>query len=557
MFAMDMLASFFISLIGLGYPIVTRKLLNNYIPDANVKAVVISGLLLLLIYVVRMLLRYFVQYYGHIIGVDMQAEMREDLFKKLQKLPYSFYDEHESGKIMSRLTVDLMDVSELAHHGPENFFISGMSIIGSFVYLAVFVNWQLTLIVFACVPILVVISVILRKRMLDAFKKSKEGIAKINASVESSVTGIRVTKAFNNSQKELEKFNVYNEEFKKARCGVFKYMAQFMSTTQFVTDAFNVIVIVAGGLFLINGKINAPDFATFLTSLTLFLTPISTLIRFMEQLQDGVAGFQRFIEIMDQPEEDLNLNGEVLEKVTGKIELKNVSFNYLSSEEILHDVSLTIEPGSTMALVGSSGGGKTTICHIIPAFYRISSGDIFIDGHNLNDLNILSLREHIGIVQQDVFLFNGTIRDNILYGKLDATEEELIEASKNADIYDFIKSLPNGFDTLVGERGVKLSGGQKQRISIARVFLKNPSILILDEATSALDNTTEIAIQRALDRLSKGRTTIVVAHRLSTIKTATEIAVIMEGQVKELGTHEELLNKNGVYSEFYKLQFRD
>ena len=393
--------------------------------------------------------------------------------------------------------------------------------------------------------------------MLDAFTKSREGIAKINASVESSVTGIRVTKAFNNSQKELEKFNVYNEEFKKARGGVFKYMAQFMSTTQFVTDAFNVIVIVAGGLFLISGEIDAPDFATFLTSLTLFLTPISTLIRFMEQLQDGVAGFQRFIEIMDQPEEDLNLNGEVLEKVTGKIELKHVSFNYLSSEEILHDVSLTIEPGSTMALVGSSGGGKTTICHIIPAFYRINSGEILIDGHNLNDLNILSLREHIGIVQQDVFLFNGTIRDNILYGKLDATEEELIEASKNADIYDFIKYLPNGFDTLVGERGVKLSGGQKQRISIARVFLKNPSILILDEATSALDNTTEIAIQRALDRLSKGRTTIVVAHRLSTIKSATEIAVIMEGQVKELGTHEELLNKNGVYSEFYKLQFRD
>ena len=557
MFALDMLASFFISLIGLGYPILTRKMLNDYIPNANVKAVVISGIALLLIYVVRMLLRYFVQYYGHIIGVDMQAEMREDLFKKLQKLPYSFYDEHESGKIMSRLTVDLMDVSELAHHGPENFFICGISIIGSFVYLTVFVNWKLTLIIFACVPILIAISVILRKHMLSAFKKSREGIAKINASVESSVTGIRVTKAFNNSKKELEKFNESNQEFKKARCSVFKSMAQFMSSTQFVTDVFNVIVIVAGGLFLINGEITSPDFATFLTSLTLFLTPISTLIRFMEQLQDGVAGFQRFVEIMDQPEENLNLNGEVLNDVKGKIEFKNVSFNYLSSDEILHNINLTIEPGSTMALVGSSGGGKTTICHIIPAFYRISSGQVLIDGHDLNDLNILALREHIGIVQQDVFLFNGTIRDNIIYGKLDATEEELVEASKNADIYDFIKSLPNGFDTLVGERGVKLSGGQKQRISIARVFLKNPSILILDEATSALDNTTEIAIQHALDRLSKGRTTIVVAHRLSTIKSATEIAVVMDGQVQELGTHEELLNKNGVYSEFYKLQFRD
>ncbi|MCH5172306.1 MAG: ABC transporter ATP-binding protein [Erysipelotrichales bacterium] len=556
MFALDMIASFFIALIGLGYPILTRKLLNDFKSEEDIKSILLVGLALLLIYAIRMLLRYFVQYYGHVIGVNMQAKMRSDLFNKLQKLPYSFYDENESGKIMSRITVDLMDVSELAHHGPENFFICGVSIIGSFIYLAVFVNWMLTLIIFICVPILILISAVLRKRMLNAFKESREGIAKINATIESSITGIRVTKAFNNSEKELEKFETSNNEFKKARSHVFKYMGQFMSTTEFVTDVFNVIVIVAGGLFMIYGKIDSVDFTTFVVSLSLFLNPVNTLIRFIEQLQDGVTGFQRFLEIMDKDEEDLNLDGLVLNDVQGNVILKNVSFNYETSEEILHDVNLNIKAGTTLALVGPSGGGKTTICHIIPAFYRISEGDIYIDNHNLKDINLLSLRENIGIVQQDVFLFNGTIRDNILYGKLNATEEELIEASKNADIYDYVMSLPNKFDTIVGERGIKLSGGQKQRISIARVFLKNPALLILDEATSALDNATEMAIQKSLDCLAKGRTTIVVAHRLSTIKNANEIAYVEDGEVKEVGTHEELLEKKNRYFALYQAQFK-
>ncbi len=556
MFTLDMLASFFIALIGLGYPILTRQLLNKYIPDADITAIVIAGIGLLAIYAIRMLLRFFVQYYGHVIGVDMQAQMRSDLFKKLQKLPYTFYDENESGKIMSRLTVDLMDVSELAHHGPENFFICGVSIIGSFIYLGVFVNLPLTLIIFLCVPILVFISVILRKRMINAFKASREGIAKINASVESSITGIRVTKAFNNSEKELEKFEVSNEEFKKARSHVFKYMGQFMSTTEFVTDLFNVIVIVAGGLFLINGKISDVDFTTFVVSLSLFLNPVNTLIRFIEQLQDGITGFQRFIEIMDKKEEDLNLNGIPLSKIKGDIKLENVSFNYNASDEILHNVNLNIKAGTILALVGPSGGGKTTICHIIPAFYRINEGNIYIDGNNIKDINILSLRENIGIVQQDVFLFNGSIRDNILYGKLDATDEELIEACKNAGLYDYILSLPKGLETIVGERGVKLSGGQKQRISIARVFLKDPSLLILDEATSALDNATEMAIQKSLDVLAKGRTTIVVAHRLSTIRNATVIAYVEDGEIKEIGTHEELLKMKKKYFNLYNAQFK-
>ena len=556
MFTLDMLCSIFIALIGLGYPILTRALLKDYIPSQNFKAILFAGLGLLVIYAIRMLLRYFVQYYGHVIGVDMQAKMRSDLFEKLQRLPYSFYDENESGKIMSRMSVDLMDVSELAHHGPENFLVSGISIIGSFIYLGFFINMKLTLIIFSCVPVLLIISIILRKRMKKAFRESRKAIAQINASVESSVTGIRVTKAFNNSKKEESKFADSNNQFRKARSSVFKYMAQFQSSTEFVTDVFNVIVIVAGGIFMFKGIINSADYVIFIASMSLFLTPVTTLIRFVEQLQDGITGFARFIEIMDHPEEDMQLSGKVLENVKGNIEFKNVSFNYETSNEILRNVNLKVKAGSTLALVGESGGGKTTICHLIPAFYRISEGDIMIDNISLKDLNILSLRNEIGIVQQDVFLFNGSIKDNILYGRLDASEEELIEASKKADIYDYIMSLPNGFDTLVGERGVKLSGGQKQRISIARVFLKNPSILILDEATSALDNATEASIQRALDLLSKNRTCIVVAHRLSTIKNADEIAVVSNGEIKELGSHDQLMKNKLFYYELYQSQFK-
>lgn len=555
-FALDMGASFFVSIIGIFYPIVTRTMLNDLIPNKKYRDIIFSALILLILYFVRMLLNYFIQYKGHIMGVKMQAQMRHDMFVHLEKLPFSFYDTHETGKIMSRMTNDLMDISELAHHGPENLIISTITIFTSFFYLST-INIWLTLIIFACVPALVVVSFSLRKRMKKAFKESRVAIAKINASLESSISGIRVTKAFTNAQKEQEKFEIGNESFVNSRKSAYKAMGQFHSSTTFITDIFNVIVLIAGGLFLYNGVITFGDYSAFIVSVNLFISPVTTLIQFMEQYQNGVTGFERFLEIMDaEPEKD-GENAKEVGKLEGHIEFKNVTYNYDEEGDVLKDLSLDIKSGETFALVGPSGGGKTTICHLIPNFYKIESGEIYIDGTEIRDIKTESLRKNIGIVQQDVYLFNASIKDNILYGRLDADDDEVIEAAKRANIHDYITSLENGYDTVIGERGVRLSGGQKQRLSIARVFLKNPSILILDEATSALDNTTEILIQRALDELCKGRTTIVVAHRLSTIKNADEIAVISEGRVIEKGTHSQLIEQNSVYKELYELQFRE
>ena len=558
MFILDMLASLFVSLIGLLYPIITNDMLNIWVPEKNWKNVVIFGCLLFVLYFIRMLLRYFVQYYGHVIGVKMQADMRNDLFKKLEKLPYTYYDNHETGKIMSRMTNDLMDVSELAHHGPENIFICGIMVIGSFIYLCT-INLWLTLIIFACVPILVFVSLKLRKRMNEAFMESRKSIASINASLESSISGIRVTKAFTNSKKEEEKFEKSNQEFVKARKKSYKAMGLFHSSTSFVTDVFNIIVLIAGGIFLIIPEfdLNAADYATFVLSINLFISPVNTLIGFIEQLQNGITGFKRFMEVMEEEEEFESENASELNVTNGHIVMKNINFKYNDSKDVLTDVNLDIKAGKKLALVGPSGGGKTTICHLIPNFYKLEEGEIYIDNQNIKDVTLESLRKNIGIVQQDVFLFNGSMKENILYGRLDASDEEIIEAAKRANIHDYIMTLPDGYDTQIGERGVKLSGGQKQRLSIARVFLKNPAILILDEATSALDNTTEILIQSALDELCKGRTTLVVAHRLSTIKNADEIVVIANGKIKEQGSHEELVKAKGIYEKLYSLQFRN
>ena len=555
MFILDMLASLLISVIGMIYPIFSRTMLNDLIPNHRLRLLVIYGLTLLALYAVRMLLRYFVQFYGHMVGVGMQAQMRSDMFNKLETLPYSFYDEHETGKIMSRMTNDLMDVSELAHHGPENLLISGIMIVGSFVYLCT-ISVPLTLIIFACVPIMVVVSLFCRKRMRDAFAESRKSIAVINAALESSISGIRVTKAFTNADKEAEKFEKGNAQFVEARKKAYRAMAQFFSSTSFITDVFNVVVMLAGGLFMYAGKINFGDYSAFIVSVNQFIGPVTTLINFMEQYQNGVTGFERFLEIMDEQPEQESPNARDLQNVQGEITLDHVSFSYDNSKEVLKDVSLNIKKGETLALVGPSGGGKATICHLIPAFYKATGGRILIDGTDINDVTFKSLRRSIGIVQQDVFLFNGSIKENILYGRLDATDGEVIEAAKRANIHDYVMTLPDGYDTQIGERGVKLSGVQKQRLSIARVFLKNPAILILDEATSALDNTTEILIQQALDELCKGRTTLVVAHRLSTIKNADEICVIANGQITEMGTHEALMEKGGVYHDLYSLQFR-
>ncbi|MBQ7866544.1 MAG: ABC transporter ATP-binding protein [Clostridia bacterium] len=554
-FTMDMAASLLVSIIGIAYPIVTRTMLNDLIPNRNYRMVVIFGLTLLCLYFCKMMLNFFIQYYGHIMGVRMQAQMRSDMFNHLEKLPYSFYDNNETGRLMSRLTNDLMDISELAHHGPENIIISSISIVTSFVYLST-INLPLTLIIFACIPFLIVISMTLRKKMRQAFMDSRKSIAKINASLESSISGIRVTKAFTNADKEREKFEEGNTAFVNARRAAYKAMGQFHSGNTFVTDIFNVVVLIAGGLFLYNGTIRFGDYSAFIVSVNMFIAPVMTLIGFMEQYQNGVTGFERFLEVMDaEPEHDAEGAHDV-DRLDGRIEFRNVTYSYDESKGVLDNVSLTIEKGKKFALVGPSGGGKTTLCHLIPHFYDVTDGQIFIDGQELHTLTLKSLRRNIGIVQQDIYLFNASMRDNILYGRLDATDEEVIEAAKRANIHDYIMSLPEGYDTQIGERGVRLSGGQKQRLSIARVFLKNPPILILDEATSALDNTTEILIQQALDDLCHGRTTLVVAHRLSTIKNADEIAVVAEGKITEQGTHDELIALGGTYKELYDMQYR-
>ena len=556
MFALDMLASLLISIIGMVYPIVTNKMLNDLIPNRLYEQIIIAGVTVLILYIVRMLLRYFVQYYGHIIGIKMQRQMRTDLFNHLERLPYSFFDNHETGAIMTRLTSDLFEVSELAHHGPENLFICAIMIIGSFAYLCT-IDVYLTLIIFTCAPFLMLVSMVTRKRMREAFSERRKSNAVINAALESSITGIRVTKAFTNAEKEMEKFDKGNELYVESSRKSYKAMGQFHSSTAFVTDVFNVIILIAGGLFLYGGRINFADYSTFIISVNLFINPVNTLIGFVEQYQNGTTGFKRFLEIMDVAPEQEDPDAQPLTDVQGEIELDHINFSYNDSREVLDDISLKVKKGDIMALVGPSGGGKTTICHLLPRFYPLSDGTIRIDGKDINKLTLDSLRRNIGIVQQDVFLFNGTIRDNILYGRLDATEEEVIEAAKRANIHEYVMSLEKGYDTEIGERGVRLSGGQKQRLSIARVFLKDPAILILDEATSALDNTTEILIQQALDELCRGRTTIVVAHRLSTIKRANSIAVIDQGKIIEQGTHEELMALGGIYKDLYSLQFRD
>ena len=556
LFISDMLASLLISLSAMVYPIITRNMLNDFIPNSKYNLIIKFGIILLVIYIIRALLKYFVQFYGHVMGVRIQSDMRKELFGKIQRLPYSYFDNHETGAIMSNLTNDIFEISELAHHGPENVIMCTLMIILSFIYLAT-INLNLTLIIFASVPFLFFISMKLRKKMREASRKSKIAMSGINAGISSSISGIRVTKAFNNSELEMKKFDGYNKDFIEARKLHFKSFATFNSSTSFITDFFNVICLISGGIFLYKGLITFGDYSTFIVSINLFITPVTTLVQFSEQLEEGIAGFEKFEKVMSEKEEIDLPSAKDYKDLNGDIEFKNVCFKY-DSNEVLDDISFKVKKGQTIALVGESGGGKTTICHLLPRFYNIDSGSIEIDNKNISDITMNCLRRNIGIVQQDVFLFSGTFKENIAYGNLEASMEEIIEASKKANIYDYIMSLPHGFDTQIGERGVRLSGGQKQRLSIARVFLKNPPILLLDEATSALDNTTEIMIQEALDTLKEGRTTIVVAHRLSTIKNADNILVIEHGKVKESGTHEKLMNiENGTYKELYVSQFRD
>ena len=545
------------SAVGVLYPILTRYMLNDLIPNRRFNQIIIFGCVLLFAYVIKMLMKYSVDYYGHMVGTRMQADMRRQLFAKLEKLPFSFFDNNETGQIMSRITNDLQEISELAHHGPEMLVMTSFSLIFSLFYLSS-INIYLALIIFSCSPLLIIITMIVRKKHLESSRRARKSLAQINGNVNSSVSGIRITKAFNNADTEMEKFEIGNKAFVEAKRGQYITMAIQHAATIFVTDIFNVVCLISGGIFLYNGAISFGDYSTFIVSVSFFTSPILQLVQWMEQFDEGVTGFERFCEILDLPIEEDRKDAVSLDKVNGDISFENVSFSYNHEEkrEVLDHISFNVPKGKTIALVGPSGGGKTTICHLLPKFYHPDAGKICIDGTDIEDITMQSLRENIGIVQQDVFLFSGTFAENIAYGKKDATEEEIVEAAKKANIYDYIMSLPDQFETQIGERGIRLSGGQKQRLSIARVFLKNPSILILDEATSSLDNTTEALIQEALNSLKKGRTTIVVAHRLSTIKNADEILVVANGKIKESGTHAQLIKKeDGIYKKLYESQF--
>lgn len=559
LFAIDMVCAFVISVFNLVYPYVTKEIINNYVPNKLANMLIAGCMILLAIYVIKALLNYVLQYWGHLVGVRMQADMRRELFGHLQKLPFSYFDDNKTGVIMSRMTNDLFEISELAHHGPEDVFLSFVTILGAFVILAT-IDVGLSLLVFAFIPFIVVYAVLMRRRMKKVYGEVRVVQGEINADIESAISGIRVSRAYNAQEHESEKFEQGNAAFVKAKGRQYKVMGEFFSSMTFFLDFLYFAVLLAGGLFFYYGRIDSGEFAAFVLYISALITPIRTLVNIYEQIQAGATGFKRFCEIMDVPTEQESENAVSPEKMKGEIVFDNVTFGYRnddSERKVIRNFSMKIPAGKTIALVGPSGGGKTTLCHLIPRFYEIDDGKITIDGYDLRDLSRRALRQNIGIVQQDVFLFNGTIRENIAYGDFNATDEQIVEAAKKANIHDYILSLPDGYDTNVGERGVKLSGGQKQRVSIARAFLKNPSVLILDEATSALDNATEMLIQDGLNSLSRGRTTLVVAHRLSTVKNADEIIVITPNGVEERGTHEELIAQNGLYKTLYEYQFKN
>ena len=551
LFILDLIAAFAVALCDLVYPMITRNIMNEVVPNKDSRMLIVFAVTLLLIFIVKAGLNYFMQYWGHVVGVRMQADMRSYVFTHLQKLPNSYFNDNKSGVIMSRIINDLMEVSELAHHGPEDLFVSLVMLIGSFLIL-LGINVPLTLIIFAILPFIILYAVTQRKRMSKAFMDTRVKTGDVNATLENSIAGMRVTKSFWTEKEELEKFNESNDIFRHAREGAYKVMAEYFSGMFLFIDILNLVVLIVAGYFTYMNYINLGDFAAYLLYVNLFIQPIRKLINFTEQYQNGMTGFERFSEIINEETEKEAKNPIELKDVKGNIEIENVSFTYEDDNEVFKNLSLSVEAGKTVALVGPSGGGKTTLCNLIPRFFDFEEGDIKIDGISVKDVSLNSLRTNIGVVAQDVFLFTGTIKENIIIGKSGATDKEVIDACKKARIHDFIMTLPNGYDTYVGERGIKLSGGQKQRISIARIFLKNPPIMILDEATSALDNVTEQEIQKSLEELGKDRTNLVVAHRLSTIQSADEIIVLTQNGIEERGTHKELIEKGGVYSKLHR-----
>ncbi len=557
-FLFDLVCASVLSVIDLAFPQFLRILRTTLFleePEVIIGRLGIIALVLLAMYIVRSLCKYYVTYQGHMMGARMESGMRKDLFDRFEAFSFSYYDNHNTGEMMSKLVSDLFDISELAHHGPENIFISVVKIVGSFVLL-MRINVSMTLCLVVVVICMAIFSITQNKKMRATFSDNRKKIAGINSSLQDTLGGIRVVKSFTGEDIEAEKFDRSNLAFLDSKQANYRQMAKFHSGNNFFEGLMFITVLVAGGFFIARGELTGEDLAIYALYINIFINPVNVLVEFTEQLQKGLAGFERFREVMDtMPEIVDKKDAAELKDVKGVIDYQNVSFSYEEEETVLNNINLHVDAGKSVAIVGPSGGGKTTLCSLLPRFYDVTGGSVLIDGTDIRDVTQKSLRSFIGIVQQDVYLFNGTVKENIAYGKMDATMDEIIEAARNADLLDFIESLPNGFDTMVGERGARLSGGQKQRIAIARVFLKNPPILILDEATSALDNESERYIQESLDKLSVGRTTITIAHRLSTILGADEIIVLDEDGIKERGTHEVLLSKGGLYEKYYKMQF--
>ena len=554
LFLLDMACALGIALIDLAFPYVSRLSMQELLPQNLFGAFFAVMACLLLAYLLRAGMYYIVTYLGHMMGVLIEADIRRDLFGHMQNLSFSFYDKNRTGQLMSRATNDLFEITELAHHGPEDLFISVITLGGAFC-LMLSIQWKLALIVFAVVPLFVLFTIFQRRRMMKASVQVKQNMAGINGQLESSISGMRTAKAFANEDQENRKFQQSNNQFKGAKRDYYKAMATYMAGLEFALPAMNVLTITAGGWFILQGEMNYIDLVTFALYISTFLTPVRKLAAFVEQFLNGMAGFKRFVELMRvEPAVQDAPDAVDMDTARGDILVDDVSFSYEDGETVLDHVSIHIPQGETVAVVGPSGGGKSTLCQLIPRFYDVTGGRILVDGTDVRHITQQSLRQNIGIVQQDVFLFAGTIYDNIRYGKPDATQEEIMEAAKRAEIYDDIMAMPDGFQTYVGERGVMLSGGQKQRVSIARIFLKNPPILILDEATSALDSVTEARIQNAFDELAKGRTTLIIAHRLSTIRNAHRIIVVDDNRIVEEGTHQELLQSGGEYAQLYNAQ---
>ncbi len=547
-FLIDMLCATAVAVIDLVFPIVSRSSMQRLLPERLFTTFFVVMGIILIAYVVKGLLYYAITVVGHGMGVLVEADMRRDVFSHMQQLSFSFYDRNRTGVLMSRVTNDLFDITELSHHGPENVLICTLTIVGSLIVMF-FIRWELALVLLVILPLCLIFTLKQRTRMTEASVEVRKKTAEINAAIESGISGVRTAKAFANENEEMRKFDSSNDVFKTARKGYYKAMGLFQSGMEFSTGAMQVIVILVGGILIMKGRMDYIDLVTFTLYVSAFVSPLRKLVMFMEQYTQGSAGFSRFLEIMRTEPEIRDAEDAVeLTGVKGGVDYEGVSFRYGDGPWVLKDIDLSIRPGESFALVGASGGGKTTLCHLLPRFYDATEGRVLVDGRDVRSVTQESLRRAIGIIQQDVFMFAGTIRENIRYGRPDATDREVVEAAVRAEIHEEIMAMPDGYDTYIGERGVMLSGGQKQRVSIARVFLKDPPILILDEATSALDSVTEQKIQASLDQLSRGRTCIIIAHRLSTIRNADRIAVIEGESIAELGSHEELMAKNGIYA---------